>query len=765
MDENEIELTCIEGTVQAVVFQNPENGYTVLKVRVGDETVTAVGALPGVTAGEGLRLYGVWTSHASYGQQFKAEHAERSLPEGSAAIYDYLASGAVKGIGVKLARLIVTEFGARSLEVIENAPEELAKIRGITLKKALEMQERFRQQTGLRRLMEFLVDNGVKPIAAARLYRAYGDEAENVIAGNPYILADPAFGLDFFAADGLAQRMGFPPDARERVSAAVVFELRHNEGNGHVFLPRDKLAAATAQLLGIETDPVESALDSLAQEGAVTVQRVAGVEAVYMRDMFEAEREVARRIGVMARTPVDDVPGLKVLMERAEYRCGLTFADRQRMALEMAARGRVMVLTGGPGTGKTTTVRGIIGLYDEMGLNTFLTAPTGRAAKRLTELTGREAQTVHRLLGAGMPEAGEQGREFEKCAADPLECDAVILDETSMVDIKLMAALLDAMPAACRLVMVGDADQLPSVGPGNLFGDIIRSRAVPVIALTDIFRQAQQSSIVKNAHLINRGEVPSLKNTGGDFFFLKRGDAEAVTRTVTELISQRLPKNMGIPPAEIQVLSPSRKYGGGTRELNAAIQQELNPAAPDKKEKTVGQTVFRVGDRVMQTRNNYDIMWVKEDPAFRGTDASAQDESAFEDGAESPRRGGEAGAGIYNGDVGYIEDMDEGAGTAWVRFEDKLVAYPFEQLSELELAYAVTVHKSQGSEYRAVILALPQCPPGLVTRGVLYTAVTRARELLVVAGGPDVFSAMVANDRRQRRYSGLRARLCGEVEA
>ncbi len=749
---DEIELTCIEGTVQAVIFQNPENGYTVLKIRAGDETVTAVGTLPGVAAGEGLRLYGSWTSHASYGQQFKAEHAERSLPEGSGAIFDYLASGAIKGIGVKLARLIVSQFGEKSLEIIENSPEELAKIRGITLKKAEEIQERFRQQTGMRRLMEFLADNGVRPVAAARLYRTYGDDAETVITENPYVLADPYFGMDFFAADRLAQNLGFAPDCMERVSAGVVFELRHNEGNGHVFLPKDKLAAATAQLLEVEAEPVERALSALSDTGETVTERVAGVDAVYMADMREAEYEVARRLSLMARTPVDDTPGLEVLMARAEHRCGIRFADKQRMALEMAAKGRVMVLTGGPGTGKTTTVRGIIGLYDEMGIDTLLTAPTGRAAKRLTELTGREAQTVHRLLGAGMPEAGEQGREFEKCAADPLECGAVILDETSMVDLKLMAALLDAMPVSCRLVMVGDADQLPSVGPGNVFGDIIRSRAVPVIGLTDIFRQAQQSAIVKNAHKINHGEVPSLKNTGGDFFFLKRNDAESVTKTVTELISRRLPQNMNIPAGDIQVLSPSRKYGGGTRELNAAIQEALNPASPDKKEKQMGNITFRVGDRVMQTRNNYDIMWVRGASVPKG-----------EDGEAALR--GEPGAGIYNGDVGYIEDIDHDAQAAYLRFEDRLVPYPFDQMTDLELAYAVTVHKSQGSEYRAVILALPKCPPGLVTRGLLYTAVTRARELLVVAGGPDVFAAMVANDRRQRRYSGLRARLAGEAGA
>ncbi len=739
---DEVELVAIEGDVRAVIFQNPENGYTVLRLGAGDETVTCVGTLPGVAPGEKLRLYGSWTSHASYGQQFKAEHAESFLPEGSAAIYDYLASGAIRGVGAKLARAIVDEFGKRSLEVIENSPEELTRVKGITEKKAAAISQRFREQTGMRRLMEFLADNGVKPAAAVRLWRLYGDEAESAVTENPYILAGEELGLDFFTADELARKLGFAPDCVERVRAALIFELRHNEGNGHVFLPRDKLVAATAQLLSIDPDSVRAAAEDMAQLGELVSQRVTTVDALYMRDLFEAEELTAQRLSQMTKTPVDKVQGLQILMERSEYACGIRFADKQRAALELAANRRVLVLTGGPGTGKTTTVRGILNLFDEMGLTTLLTAPTGRAAKRLSELTGREAQTVHRLLGAGMPEAGE--REFEKCAADPLECDAVVLDETSMVDIRLMAALLDAMPADTRLVLVGDADQLPSVGPGNVFGDIIRSGVAPVIALTDIFRQASLSDIVKNAHKINAGEVPSLKNTGGDFFFLKRSDPESVTATVTELISKRLPNNMGIPAREIQVLAPSRKYGGGVNALNLAIQEALNPAAPGKKEKTVGSVTFRVGDRVMQTRNNYDILWTRE--IGDGEDARS-----------------EPGYGIFNGDVGYIEDMDESAGTASVRFDERLVPYPFEQMVELELAYAVTVHKSQGSEYRAVILALPKCPPGLVTRGVLYTAVTRARELLVIAGGPDVLSAMVANDRRARRYSGLRARLCGEV--
>ncbi|MGM9521913.1 MAG: AAA family ATPase [Oscillospiraceae bacterium] len=748
-------LITIEGTVQNVIFQNPENGYTVLRLRVGSESVTAVGCLPGACAGEGLRLVGSWTSHQSYGQQFKAEQAERYLPEGAAAIYDYLASGAVKGIGAKTARLIVSEFKGKTLEVMENSPEELAKIRGITPRRAQEIGERFRQQTGLRRLMEFLVDGGVRPLAAARLYRVFGDDAQEEITRNPYLLADEMFGLSFFEADAFARNLGFDENSPERIGAAVLFEMRHNLGNGHVFLPKDKLNAATAQLLGMDSSVVTEVIEGLIDGGSIKCETLAGLCACYLDDMYYAETAVAERILLMASRKAERVPGLKRLIERTEYAYGIEYAEKQRLAVETAAESYIMVLTGGPGTGKTTTVRGILELFDELGLETVLTAPTGRAAKRLSELTGREAQTVHRLLGAGMPQEGMSGREFEKCASDPLKCGAVILDETSMMDISLMEALLDAMPLTARLVLVGDADQLPSVGPGNVFADIIRSGVVPVVSLTEIFRQAQESGIVRSAHMINSGRMPPIKNTGGDFFFLQRNDPAKITQTVTGLISQRLPQKMGIPPREIQVLSPSRKNGAGTRELNAAIQAAVNPPSDDKKEKTVGGVTFRVGDRVMQTRNNYDILW------YRYADGFLPD--IAEEGDEPQPKAAQPGAGIFNGDVGYIESIDEPREYVFIRFEDRLTPYPFDMLGDLELAYAVTVHKSQGSEYRAVILALPKVAPGLVTRGLLYTAVTRARELLIITGEPETMAAMVENDRRARRYSGLRARLAGEI--
>lgn len=748
--ETKTPVTAINGTVQSVVFQNEENGYTVLRLRTEGRIVTAVGCIPGLTAGEGLTLTGTWTSHPSYGDQFKAEMAERTLPTEADNIYEYLASGVIKGIGAKTAALIVQEFGSHALEIIEDTPEELTKIKGITEKRAREIGEQFLKQAGMRKLMDFLVRYGVKPFAAARLYRMYGDEAKEAVTRNPYILCDEYYGLDFFEADNLALQLGFDGDSPERVEAAVLFELRHNEGNGHVFLPHDKLAAATSQLIGISIERVNEAISDLMDGDYIISEEVAGVEACYLDDMYRDETFVAERLIQMAGWVRGSVKNLDKKVDAAEKRCTVKFAKVQRMAIETAADCGVMVLTGGPGTGKTTTVRGILELFDELHLETLLTAPTGRAAKRLSELTGRDAQTVHRLLGAGMPDGDMGGRAFEKCASDQLKCDAVILDETSMMDISLMAALLDAMPLKARLVMVGDADQLPSVGPGNVFADCIKSGTIPVVRLNEIFRQAQESSIVRNAHNINEGIVPELKNKGGDFYFLQRTEPSRIAETVVGLIGERLPKNMNIPTEDIQVLSPSRKTAAGTGELNLQIQAAVNPPMEGKKEKKVGEHVLRVGDRVMQTRNNYDIVWYKYPDGYSPDDPDAPNP--------------ESGAGIYNGDVGYIEDIDDKKEYVRIRFEDRVTAYPFDMLGELELAYAMTVHKSQGSEYRAVVLAIPKGVTMLKTRGVLYTAVTRARELLIITGSADDVAEMVRNDRRQRRYSGLRARLAGEVK-
>jgi len=722
----------IAGTVTAIVYQNPDNGYTVLRLDTDEGIKTAVGTLPGVSPGEQLILTGSWTTHPSYGEQFKVEAAERRMPSGADAIYAYLSSGVIKNIGPAKARDIVAKFGDRALEIIENEPEKLAQIRGFSLRSAMEVGLAFRRQSGLRRLMEFLSPYGVRPVVAVRLFKVYGEEALDAVRDNPYVMTQEFFGADFFEADGIALSLGFESDCPERVQSAVLYEMEYNLNNGHTFLPYDKLVDATAQLISVPPETVSEALDALIEEGAVVRENIAGQDACYLEALYEAERAVAARLRRMVGTPPPHGEDIAALVRAVEREQGITYAEQQKKAVELAARSRVMVLTGGPGTGKTTSVRGILALFDRLGLKTALCAPTGRAAKRLGDLTGRNAATIHRMLGAGIGE-GEK-LVFEYCEENPLRADAVIVDEASMVDILLMRALLEAMPPGCRLVLVGDVDQLPSVGPGNVFSDIIRSGLVPAVVLTEVFRQASASAIVRNAHLINGGKVPDLSDTSGDFFFLKRPTPESAAETIVQLCAERLPKNLGLDPAQIQVLSPTRKGPAGTRSLNARLQAALNPPAPGKREKLYAGTVFREGDKVMQIRNNYDIMWKSADGLISGT-------------------------GIFNGDIGTIREVDFTRETVTVDFDDKLVTYLFEQLSELEPAWALTVHKAQGSEYKAVILAAAGGPRQLLVRSVLYTAITRARELLIIVGDRGVVETMVENDRRLRRYSGLRARL------
>ncbi len=731
MDEAERYIQ-IAGTVASLVYQNPENGYAVLRLDTPDGLITAVGTMPGLSPGESLLLTGAWATHPSYGEQFKAEFAERRMPTGSDAIYAYLSSGVIKNVGPAKARDIVEKFGDSALEIIENEPEKLSAVRGITSKSAQQMSNAFRRQVGLRRLIDFLSEYGLGPLVAVRLYKCYGDDAFPAVRDNPYITADERFGADFFQADAMALELGFESDSAQRVEAAVLFELTHNLTNGHTFLPFQKLLDATHQLIEVDPEAIEDALCALVDSGYIVRETVAGQDACYLEMYHEAETFVAERLFDMASNPINGPLNVDHLVSAVEQAYGISYARAQLKAVELAAKCRAMVLTGGPGTGKTTSVRGIISLFDMLGLKTVLCAPTGRAAKRMSELTGRVAATIHRLLGAGI---GDGDRlVFEHDESNPLSAEAVIVDETSMVDILLMRALLAAMDRSCRLIMVGDADQLPSVGPGNVFSDIIRSDIVETIVLSEIFRQAGESGIVKNAHLINKGLLPDLAEKSSDFFFLKRQSAEKTVETVIELCAERLPKNMHIHPSQIQVLSPTRKNKTGTENLNLCLQAALNPEVKHKKEKNYGSTVFREGDKVMQIRNNYDIIWT-------GTD------------------GFSGGAGVFNGDIGHIREIDFVHETLTVDYEDKLVTYLFEQLSELEPAYALTVHKSQGSEYQAVILSCTPGAPQLLVRSVLYTAVTRAKEILIIVGDPAVFEAMVLNDRRQRRYSGLRARL------
>ena len=727
------ELVTWEGTVHSVIFQNAENGYTVLRLLTGEgEVITVVGCIPCAAPGEHLTVSGVWEQHPQHGEQLRAVELERSLPEDEEEIFDYLSSGVCKGVGPATARRIVDRFGPETLDVLERDPGRLTSIRGITEKKAQEIAASFRQAMGLRRLMDFLAQYQLPPVLAMRLRQVYGDAALEKVRENPYLLSSDDCGVEFSAADGIAMSMGFPSDCGERLRAAVTFELSHNENNGHVFLPRPKLVAATCQLLDCSGELVEGALDELIERGAVIHEQVANVEACYLRRLWEAEVSACVRLNGLLAVDADRSLQADKAVSEIEAEQGITYAPQQRQAVELAARTGVVILTGGPGTGKTTTVRGIVALFEKMGLDIVLAAPTGRAAKRMSELTGREAQTVHRLLGMSWNEAAQQVT-FTKTEKEPLEADAVIVDEMSMVDLTLFSALLRALRPGTRLVLVGDADQLPSVGAGNVFSDLIRSGRVETVFLREVFRQAEQSAIIRNAHAVNMGQPPQLTNDQGDFFFMCRRDGERTISTIVELCRTRLPEKMGIPADQIQVLTPTRKGASGTINLNRCLQKALNPAGPDKREIQWGDRLFREGDRIMQTRNDYNVVWGRED--------------------------GTIGTGIFNGDVGKILQIDPSGEWLAVEFDGRAATYGVEMLGEIDLAYAMTVHKAQGSEYRCVVMAAMPAAQSLMVRGVLYTALTRARELLIVVGDDAAVRAMAANDKQQRRYSGLRWRL------
>ena len=727
----------LSGAVDEIIFANEANGYTVLRLETPDgESVTVTGCIPFAAPGERLNVVGSWVSRAGYGQQFQADYAERQMPRGAEAVYEYLASRVVKGIGPATASVLVSAFGDRTLDVIAHEPEKLAGLKGISSKRAKEMSESLRRQLGLRRLMEFLSAHGIQPQYAMRLYRAYQERALGLIEENPYLLCASHIGAPFSEADRLALDLGMDGDSAERVAAAVLFELRYNTGNGHVFIPREKLIAATAQLLDLDPEPVEEGLDVLLDSGEVVCETVAERRACYLAALYEAERYCAERIGRMAEAKAEEVGDFSALLGELEAKQGITYAPMQRRTLELAARNRLLLITGGPGTGKTTTVRAIIAMYERRGLKVQLAAPTGRAAKRLAELTGREAQTIHRLLEAGYAEDGFD-LVFKRDEGQPLKCSALILDECSMIDITLFRALLAALPKDCRLVLVGDADQLPSVGPGNVFLDLLRSNRLAVVRLTEIFRQTADSRIVRYAHEINDGKHPNIAENKGDFFFLRRLNQDAAVELVVQLCAKRLPENMGIRPEEIQVLTPTRRGAVGAPALNAALQNALNPPREGRAEKKFGNLCYRVGDRVMQIRNNYDMVWMGRDGKTTGT-------------------------GVFNGDVGYITAIDPRLEQLTVDYDGRLAAYAFEQLGELEHAWAMTVHKSQGSEYRAVVLCICAGPQALMYRGVLYTAVTRARELLVLVGDDRLVNQMIDNHKQTRRFSGLRARLAGE---
>ena len=728
------ERVTVEGTVENVIFHNEENGYTVLLLTVEgeEEPVTVVGCIPCAAAGEGMTVTGVWSVHPVHGSQLTAESVERRMPEREEDMIAYLSSGILKGVGPATAQRLVERFGADTLLVIEREPERLRCIKGITAQRAKELSDAFRALTGLRQLMEFLARYDLPVYLAMPLQRTYGDGAIQALRDDPYILSRAQYGVDFSIADEIAISLGFDGDDPCRLRAALTYELEHNAANGHVFLPREKLLFATSQLLAVTPDELELALDKLIEGFGVVEKTIAGVQGCYLPRLYQAETFVAERLLSLVRTPVEVLPRAEKVIDDIEKEQGVAYAPLQRQAVCLAAQGGILLLTGGPGTGKTTSLRGIVALYERMGLDVALLAPTGRAAKRLGEVTGREAQTIHRALGMSYNELTGQ-TAFKKNAQDPLEVHAVIVDEMSMVDIELMRSLLEAMRPGSRLVLVGDPDQLPSVGPGSVLGDMLRSGVVPAVSLTQVFRQAEQSAIIRNAHAVNLGQPPQLANNQGDFFFLCRRDGERTLSTVVELCKTRLPDHMGIPADQIQVLTPTRKGPSGTENLNRCLQAALNPPAADKREIQWGERLFRTGDRIMQTKNNYNVVWEKAD--------------------------GTVGTGMFNGDVGRIVEIDPSGELLVVNFDDRIATYTLDMLNEIDLAYAMTVHKAQGSEYQCVVLAAMPAAPSLMVRGVLYTALTRARELLIVVGDDAAIRAMAANDRQQRRYSGLRWRL------
>ena len=734
---NEQELEILQGVISAVVYQNYENGYAVLRLNVGGgQNVTVVGTIPLPAAGERLMVTGKWSNHSSYGRQFEAEFLERLMPQTSMEILSYLSSRIIKGIGPKTAARIVQHFGDETLLIMEREPARLAEISGISAEKAKLIGEEFQQRVGMRQLMEFFTMHQLPAELAVRTYKLYGEQTVELLYDDPYLLMDEGLDAPFGAVDRFAVDLGVAGDDPRRIEAGILFELKYNLSAGHSFLPEEKLVVATAQLLSVAPESVAEGVTRLAEAGRLDRDRLAGIDIAYMPELHEAELYCTQRLLEFAKLQFPAPAGLERMLRRAADESGLTYSKQQEAAIREAATSGVLLVTGGPGTGKTTILKGILSLLGQMQLRCVLAAPTGRAAKRLTEVTGEEASTIHRLLEASIDQ--NTGKMFFLRDEDtPLKADAVIVDEMSMVDIQLLHSLLQAVPHGKRLILVGDPDQLPPVGPGSPFADCLRSGMLPTVRLTEIFRQAQESLIVMNAHRVNNGQMPDLKNVKSDFFFLPCRSEEQVTQTIVGLCTTRLPKNMGISPDQIQVLTPTRKGGVGTWNLNKMLQASLNPAGNGKKERQFGEFSFREGDRVMQIRNNYDIMWKK-------TDGSA------------------VGTGIFNGDVGTVAAINPDLETMTVVFDDREADYDFTQLGELEPAYAMTVHKSQGSEYRAVILAAWNGSPYLLSRSVLYTAITRARDLLIIVGREETVAVMTENAKKNRRYTGLKLRLQGK---
>ena len=723
-------LLSIEGSVEKIIYQNEENGYTVCEIFTpSDEIFTLVGNMPYLSEGETVSALGSWVNHATFGKQFKVEFYEKQLPATETAILKYLASGAVRGIGKVTAQRIVSQFGADSFEVIEHNPQWLSEIPGISPKKAEQISASFAAQFGMRNVMMFCREY-FGPTTAVRIYKKWGNGAVERIKQNPYILCGEIYGVGFEKADAIAKDLGMKKNAPERIAMGLKYVLMHNAAsNGHSFLPLDKLCAVAKRLLSCEMNEIEDEAAALETRGEIVCVRHEGMKCAYLRDYYEAEKYTAEKLCALDRAGKnlgeDNVLSLISMVERES---NMEYAVLQKRAICQAASNGVFILTGGPGTGKTTVVRAIIRVFDAMGLRIALAAPTGRAAKRMSQSAGEEAKTVHRLLE--MEYGAEDKLRFRKNEKDQLEDDVIIIDEASMLDLMLTDALLKAIKPGARLILIGDVNQLPPVGAGHVFDDIIKSDRFATVELTHIFRQAQESLLVTNAHAVNHGEYMNLESKSGDFFFLPRQEDAQTAATIAELCKKRLPKSYGLTVFDgIQVITPSRKGDAGTEMLNSALQSVINPPTRGKAEKKVRDFTLREGDKVMQIKNNYDIEWNKN---------------------------GTQGFGIFNGDIGVIKKIDLSEELITVDFEDKICEYDYTMLDELELAYAITVHKSQGSEYPIVIMPLYRYTPKLLTRNLLYTAITRAQSIVILVGNGEVAKAMVDNNRQTKRYTGLR---------
>ena len=759
-------METVKGYVDHIIYRNTDNGYTVLILIVEEEELTCVGTFSDIVEGENIEAKGEYTDHPTYGRQFKVVSYEEKAPEDELAIERYLGSGAIKGIGIALAARIVRRFKEDTFRIIEEEPERLAEIKGISERKAMEIAEQVNEKKDLRQAMIFLQQYGIHTNLAVKIYNTYGSEIYSILTENPYRLADDIDGVGFRTADEIATRVGIRTDSDFRIRSGILYTLQLASGEGHTYLPLEELTQRASALLEVEPENIEPHYMNLAMDRKIIMQQNDGITQIYATSFYYMEANSATMLKQLDISYEVGDEEIEARIHKIEKQTKMELDEHQVEAVKEAVRNGLLIITGGPGTGKTTTINTIIRYFESEGLDIFLAAPTGRAAKRMSETTGFEARTIHRMLeltggmvdetsaGSGMTAAaragagsngngmGGAGIHFERNETNPLETDVIIVDEMSMVDISLMYALLKAVAAGTRLILVGDTNQLPSVGPGSVLKDIIDSNQFHTVKLTKIFRQASTSDIIVNAHKINRGERISLDNQSRDFFFLKRYDADKIINVTLQLIKQKLPKYVDAGEYDIQVLTPMRKGLLGVERLNQILQMYLNPPDKKKREKEYGSMVFREGDKVMQVKNNYQMEW-----EIRTKYGLCIDK----------------GTGIFNGDTGIIEEINDFAETMTISFDEgRMVEYSFKNLEELELAYAVTIHKSQGSEYPAVVIPLLTGPRMLMNRNLLYTAVTRAKKCVTIVGDENTFDMMVENNSEQKRYSGLKNQLMKE---